>query len=91
MHEAALTNRYLLGESRGQLAGLPDSGGLNADVYAVDMPGYGRPRRLSVDFGSDGSSTSQSVASSAASSNIHLPLDASSHQQQMAYHVGIDH
>ena len=89
MHETAMANRYLLGESRGEVTGVPGSGRLSAGLSLGDVPGYGRPRRESVDFGSDGSSTSRSVPSSAASSNIHLPLDTSSRQQPMTYHVSI--
>ncbi|KIM73309.1 hypothetical protein PILCRDRAFT_15339 [Piloderma croceum F 1598] len=84
-NESILADRYILNESRGQLSGLS---GPNADTYAGGMPGYGRQRRESVDFGSDGSSTSHSAVSSASSSNIHLPLDTSARQQQMTYHVG---
>ena len=80
------TNRYVLDESRGQLPRLSGSGA-STETYASGMSGS---RRASTDFGSDGSSASQSIASSAASSNIHLPLDASARQQQMPYHVGAD-
>ena len=83
MHDSTLTNdRYFLGDSRGSLPG--SSGDMHNS-----MPSYGRLRRESVDFGSDSSSTSHSVPSSTTSSNIHLPLDISSRQQQMAYHVGM--
>ena len=90
-NDSVLANhRYILDESRSQLSGLS---GPNADTsYAgAGIPGYVRQRRESVDFGSDGSSTSHSAVSSAASSNIHLPLDTSSarQQQQMTtYQVG---
>jgi hypothetical protein len=84
-NESVLADRYIHDESRSQLSGLS---GPNADTYAGGMPGYGRQRRESVDFGSDGSSTSRSTASSASSSHIHLPLDTSARQQQMSYRVG---
>ena len=86
MHDAALNTRYFLGDSRPPLSGVE---GPNADMHGSSIANYGGLRRESVDFSSDSSSTSQSIPSSATSSNIHLPLDTSSRQQQMAYHVGM--
>ena len=52
---------------------------------------YGRHRSESLDHGSDSGSGAHSVPSSAASSNIHLPLDRGAAPHQM-YHVGMkDH
>jgi hypothetical protein len=59
-------------------------GGSN-DLF-TPISSYGRSRSGSFDFGSDSSSASQSIPSSAASSSINLPLDVSSRQQQPVYH-----
>lgn len=63
-------------------------GGSN-DLF-TPISSYGRSRSGSFDFGSDSSSASQSIPSSAASSSINLPLDVSSRQQQPVYHVGTE-
>lgn len=66
-------------------SGLTPIGG---DAYMPSST-YNRPRSGSLDFGSDSSSASHSIPSSATSSSIHLPLDGPSCQQQMVYDVSI--
>jgi hypothetical protein len=82
--------RQTLGRDGLQFSGaseLTPIGGANCDAY-MPSPTYGRPRSGSLDFGSDSSSASHSIPSSATSSNIHLPLDGAS-RQQMVYDVGM--
>lgn len=77
--------RQVLGRDGLQFPGAPGLTMMGGEAY---LGPYGRPRSGSLDFGSDSSSASQSIPSSATSSNIHLPLDVSSRQQQMIYNVG---
>ncbi|KAG2147734.1 uncharacterized protein EDB93DRAFT_1085348 [Suillus bovinus] len=56
--------------------GADGSDNFNSEMFTGPFIGLAyRPRRDSVDY-SDGSSTSQSIPSSATSSNVHLPLSA---------------